>query len=481
MYRPTWSRIVAVAAFLLMGAGTMQAQLAQNGSTTSAVTFTNVALAQTVAHTTPALANRLILVSVHMNVNLSAGTTIASVTYGGSPLTFARGLTDAGNDVRAELWYRIAPATGSNSVVVTAQNVTANVPAVIGITTYVDVDQALTGTLGYTTTNTSNNPSTTLAGLTAGDLVVDFLSARQNAATTVTAAVNQTQIYNANSPGAGTGALRTAASRAVAAGANVTMSYNLSAAVRWIALGTSMRAARTDVEIIGYATPDLVDGSPTTVTYTFTITAHSAGANNINFSDALPAGMTIVSATPSQGTCTPAATTTCSIGALLNAGSTATITLVATTTTGSVATVYNNTGTISIGTTDAIAGNNSATVTVRSQSHLCANPGRDGAGGTITGAVNTYFPGNANAAAGATSITLIAGTGPTAIASGDLLLVIQMQDAAIDSNNDDRYGDGAGTGGNGTAGSGSSALNNAGRYEYVVATGPVSGTNTVPV
>src|SRR5262245_42813623 len=75
----------------------------------------------------------------------------------------------------------------------------------------------------------------------------------------------------------------------------------------------------------------------------------------------------------------------------------------------------------------------------------CATPGRDGSG-SITGVVNAYYPGTATAAAGATSITLGAARGApaaqTAIASGDLLLVIQMQDAAINSTNTDSYGDG---------------------------------------
>ena len=60
-----------------------------------------------------------------------------------------------------------------------------------------------------------------------------------------------------------------------------------------------------------------------------------------------------------------------------------------------------------------------------------------------------------------------------AIASGDLLLVIQMQDAAINSANADTYGDGV-AGGNA---SGYTSLNNSGKYEYVRATGavPVGG------
>ena len=103
----------------------------------------------------------------------------------------------------------------------------------------------------------------------------------------------------------------------------------------------------------------------------------------------------------------------------------------------------------------------------------CATPGRDGSG-SVSGIVNTCWPGTATAAAGTASITLGTSRGAAvAIASGDLLLVIQMQDAAIDSTNTDSYGDGT-AGGNA---SGSTSLNNSGKYEYVQATGavPVGG------
>src|SRR3990172_10788735 len=116
-------------------------------------------------------------------------------------------------------------------------------------------------------------------------------------------------------------------------------------------------------------------------------------------------------------------------------------------------------------------------------SGVCAIPGFDGPGGTLSGIVNTYYPGSATAAAGSTSISVGSPSGSaTAIAAGDLLLVIQMQDAEIDPNNDERYGDGSGTAGNLTGdGSGSTNLNNSGRHEYVVATGPgAAGPGALP-
>ena len=90
--------------------------------------------------------------------------------------------------------------------------------------------------------------------------------------------------------------------------------------------------------------------------------------------------------------------------------------------------------------------------------------------GNITGAVNDYWAGSGSPGAGATSITLgarRAGGAGNNIAPGDLVLIIQMQDADINSNNSSAYGSG------GTSGAGSTAVNSAGLYEFVVATNAV--------
>lgn len=98
----------------------------------------------------------------------------------------------------------------------------------------------------------------------------------------------------------------------------------------------------------------------------------------------------------------------------------------------------------------------------------CATPGKDGAGGSLSGVVNTYYPaaGFGTLAAGSTSLNLgsPAGTG-ISITTGDLLLIIQMQHADINSTDTDSYGDGV-AGGNA---SGYTSLQ-AGAYEFVVAT-----------
>lgn len=118
-------------------------------------------------------------------------------------------------------------------------------------------------------------------------------------------------------------------------------------------------------------------------------------------------------------------------------------------------------------------------------SQICATPGKDGNatgvnaigfGGTSQ-VVNTYYPGNASVSVGATSIQVGTPRGAsTLITAGDLLLVIQMQDAAINSTNTSSYGNGVAGG----AANGTTNNNAVGRYEYVQATGPVSG-GSVPI
>ncbi|HEY4288874.1 MAG TPA: T9SS type A sorting domain-containing protein [Puia sp.] len=93
---------------------------------------------------------------------------------------------------------------------------------------------------------------------------------------------------------------------------------------------------------------------------------------------------------------------------------------------------------------------------------------------SISSYPNTYFPANqANVPAGSTSIALGAPTyGSTPISAGDILLIIQMQGAHINSSNNSNYGAGTGTGG----GYLSNGQLLAGNMEYVVASNSVSTT-----
>src|SRR5271157_5142315 len=207
-----------------------------------------------------------------------------------------------------------------------------------------------------------------------------------------------------------------------------------------------------------------------TLTYTIQITNWGlADANNVSVSDTIPAGTTFVSATPSPA-CTQTASVVCTLGTLANGAST-TINIVVSSPAN--ASTLSNTASATTTSTDPVNGNNSVTVTTVAQPLSCAMPGQDGLGSNITGTVNTYYPpGTASTTlgAGSNSVALGASSGAnTAIAVGDLVLIIQMQDATINSTNTGRYGDGT----QGDPATGSLLLNSSGEYEFVTASSAV--------
>ena len=108
-----------------------------------------------------------------------------------------------------------------------------------------------------------------------------------------------------------------------------------------------------------------------------------------------------------------------------------------------------------------------------------SSPCDDLGNATLSDTVNSYYPGIGTANSGATSITVgPAATGGvvTAPVVGDMLLVIQMQDADIAFPNTNSYGDGAGS----DPANGWTGLNSSGFFEYVVATAVASaGPNWV--
>jgi uncharacterized repeat protein (TIGR01451 family) len=237
------------------------------------------------------------------------------------------------------------------------------------------------------------------------------------------------------------------------------------------------------VEITGDADLALsMTAAPTPVfissNLTYTIQIRDLGLANTadgSVTDTIPAGTTFVSSATTQGSCSGTSTVTCTLGAITRG---TTITIAITVTAPASPTTLTNTSSVTSSTTDPVLTNNSVTVLTVVQPLVCASPGRDGSGGTLTGIVNAYYPpANTGAlAAGATSVALgpaAAGGAQTAIAAGDLLLFIQPQDAAINSTNTGAYGDGF----PGDPASGWTSLNNSGNFEFVTATSavPVAG------
>lgn len=104
------------------------------------------------------------------------------------------------------------------------------------------------------------------------------------------------------------------------------------------------------------------------------------------------------------------------------------------------------------------------------------------AGGTLSAPANTYYqPPAGTLGAAATSVTLGTmdtgnGGATNAVAAGDELLILQMQDGgngSFNASNSSSYGDGSGTG------SGYTSIGNAGLYEYVYVSSVAGGVASI--
>ena len=234
-----------------------------------------------------------------------------------------------------------------------------------------------------------------------------------------------------------------------------------------------------DLAVAMAATPTPVFES-SALTYTIQVTNLGlASAAGVTVVDTLPATLTAASAISSQGTCgaVTGGTITCNLGTVAYPLATP-ITITVTGTTPPTGSPLTNKAVVSTTSTDPVPANNTVTIVTVVQPLVCAMPGKDGAGGTLSGVVNAYYPpAVGTVAAGSNSITLggaaAAPAAQTPIAIGDLLLIIQMQGAQINSTNTSSYGDGVA----GDPASGSTSLGSSGQFEFVTATAavPVTG------
>ncbi|HYK00647.1 MAG TPA: hypothetical protein VE974_02760 [Thermoanaerobaculia bacterium] len=124
---------------------------------------------------------------------------------------------------------------------------------------------------------------------------------------------------------------------------------------------TAVGAATTDVSITKTADAGTYPAGAS-ATYTLVVTNNGPEiATGVTVTDVLPAGATLTSATPTQGTCSGTTTVTCSLG-FLDAGATATITLVVTLPT--MPGPVENTATVSSDQIDPAPANNTGTSTI---------------------------------------------------------------------------------------------------------------------
>jgi len=174
------SSSLALLTCLFLWSSMLFGQVAFDSVTSVGQRVTSAAPTVTLNHTT-AGTNRLLVVGVSINLTPSTGATVAGVTYSGIPLTQAVAHNDAGNTRRAEMWYLVAPPTGTNvPIVVTLAGLAAgNQGVVVGATTFTGADQILP-IRASASADGAASPSSVSVTSAAGDMVVDTLAMGRN-------------------------------------------------------------------------------------------------------------------------------------------------------------------------------------------------------------------------------------------------------------------------------------------------------------
>jgi uncharacterized repeat protein (TIGR01451 family) len=438
----------------------------------------------TAAQTVPSsCSNCFLVVGVSMNISAAPNTYVSGITYNGQPLTQIGATNDnpTSPSYRVEQWGLLAPPAGTNNIVISFANTTAaNVGVIASAQYFSNVDQYQPTALPPTYATTyANNVSTPLAydyidvpsEVTA--TVIDTLAT--SGSVTISAGYGETMIWNETSAVASL-----SASGSTHVGTTLTDLWDsLSGTSNWALMGVSLNPPQTNVGVYVASSGTVTYPCSSCITYTATVTNYGPDpAVGVTLAESLSAsGLSVVSITPSTGTCGGAYPTySCNLGTMaINA--TATVTIIASPTASGG---YFNTATISVTSpSDYNTTDNSSTALASAEAVSCIDVATPPPANTpLTGVIDTYYPGTASAAAGATSIKVGTPTGytTTGIAIGDLLLVMQMQGASINATDTAAYG-------NGANGAGFTAINNVGVYEYVTATSALAAgaTGTVNI
>ena len=458
---------------LLFTAALLRAQVAVDTTTTNAAELTGAGnRTLTISHTTSGT-NRLMIVGISISIANSNATTVTGVTSGGTALTLIGAHNDAGNTRRVEQWYLLAPPTGTANVIVTVNIPTAaTVGVAAGVTTFTGVDQTVPLGSFVSADGAAGTASQMDVPSVINGMILDTLAI----AGSRTAAVPgpQVQQWNLNTGGGtNTDVTATGSSRTGAPSVPISETFG-GGTSNWSLGATPINPSTADIAVTTSVSAVALGQNST---YTITISNNGpSAANSVTLADTYNAtNLSLVSYTSSAGTsCSNTSTTiNCALPTPFASGATATVSVVVST---SAAGFYPNTATITDSGTppDPNTGNNTYVALAPVVSIVCSATTLNSAPNPLSGVQNTYFPGTASVTAGATSIPVGTSTGAGAtIAAGSLLLVIQMQDASINTSNSVAYG-------NGSTGSGFTTINNAGNYEYVKATGPVSG-GSVPI
>ena len=268
---------------------------------TSSASVAAAANSLTFSQTVNSGSNGLLVVEVALN---NAGTTVSSVTYGGTSLTYLDSAVQVMMDT--EIWYLVAPTVGTANVVVTTTGGSPEITA--GATSFFGVKQATPFGAPVTVSGNGGNPvmpSLTVASATS-DLVL--AAAGVHFGTSDTPGGGQTELWNQ------VGAATWGGADTAPGASSVTISWSVpvsAGAKEYAAVGVDIQASPNSPPV------NTVPGAQT-VNDISTLVFNSANSNLISVSDASAIGTSDqIALSVASGTLTLGSTT----GLTFDAGS----------------------------------------------------------------------------------------------------------------------------------------------------------------
>jgi len=201
------------------------------------------------SHTTGSGLNRIMIVGVSIrNTTVS----VSGITYGVQSLTFIRADTQ-GTSIRSELWYLIAPASGTATVTVT---LSASSRATGGSVTYTGVAQTLPIDVHGGGTGLSSSPSQSVTVSTANSWLLGHLAISGSGKTVTAEGSGQTMRWDQETSG-GSSADRNrghGSGKGPVGTGSQTMSWTLSGSENWAVSVVAFKPA----SVVGHVDIDIL-------------------------------------------------------------------------------------------------------------------------------------------------------------------------------------------------------------------------------
>ena len=279
------SRVVPTSGTVQSTTALSKTSVAYAASTTGKTAQGGSLTSLTISHTTGSGTDRLMVVSIASKPDVP----ITNVTYGGLALT-KLGEQINGTTAKTELWYRIAPVSGTANVVISW---TGTLEASAGVTTFTGVDQL--NPFGAVATNSGSADPTSLNVVSnIGDIVIDAVGKTGTAPSVVTSTPVQTPIFND-----GTNSIKVASSYKIASTGTTPMGWTATGgAYTWSTIGVAVKGTSNDISFtqspVMCSPFTIKTGQPITILANAAVTSGTASGATIPFYAVLKDGSTTI-------------------------------------------------------------------------------------------------------------------------------------------------------------------------------------------